>query len=217
MNVRTRLKKMISGALVAYYRRRGCKIGRNSQISTTTKMDLTNPRGIVIGDYTVISFRTAILAHDFINRRHVTTTIGSNCFIGAGVMIMPGVTVNDNAIVGAGSVVFTDVPSNTIVSGNPARIVEKGVDVGRFGIPVRQVAAPTNDAQTSRAALPQITESVFTSDALLKSYFGNLPLEIAFSDSGFDSFALITLRAEIEEVEGLQIADDDWAGIATPR
>ncbi len=49
-------------------------------------------------------------------------TIGDNVWLGGGAIVLPGVTVGENAIVGAGSVVTKDVPPNTIVAGNPARI-----------------------------------------------------------------------------------------------
>ena len=49
--------------------------------------------------------------------------IGNNVWFGAGVTVLPGITVGDNAIVGAGSVVTKDVPANAIVAGNPARLI----------------------------------------------------------------------------------------------
>ena len=51
--------------------------------------------------------------------------IGRNVWLGAGAIILPGVTVGDNSIVGAGSVVTRDVEENTIVVGNPARVLRK--------------------------------------------------------------------------------------------
>ena len=51
--------------------------------------------------------------------------IGKNCWIGAGAIIMPGVTIGDNVVIGAGSVVTKNVPDFTVVAGNPARIVRK--------------------------------------------------------------------------------------------
>jgi putative colanic acid biosynthesis acetyltransferase WcaF len=48
-------------------------------------------------------------------------TIGKNSFIGARVMILPGVSIGDQAIVGAMSVVSKDVPNHQIVAGNPAQ------------------------------------------------------------------------------------------------
>lgn len=52
-------------------------------------------------------------------------TIGDNVWIGGGVQIMPGVTIGDNVVIGGGSVVTKDVPSNSLIVGNPARIIKK--------------------------------------------------------------------------------------------
>lgn len=50
-------------------------------------------------------------------------SIGRNCWIGGGAIILPGVTIGDDAIVGAGSVVTRDVPAGATVAGNPARLL----------------------------------------------------------------------------------------------
>lgn len=55
--------------------------------------------------------------------------IGSNVWIGGGTVICPGVTIGDNCVIGAGSVVTKDVPADTIVAGNPARIIKSVFDV----------------------------------------------------------------------------------------
>ncbi len=49
--------------------------------------------------------------------------IGRNVWIAAGATVVGGVTVGENAVVAAGSVVTQDVPPNTLVAGNPARVV----------------------------------------------------------------------------------------------
>lgn len=49
--------------------------------------------------------------------------IGNNVYLGTNVLIMPGVIIGDNVLVGAGSVVTKSVPSNSIVAGNPAKII----------------------------------------------------------------------------------------------
>ena len=51
--------------------------------------------------------------------------IGRNCWIGAGVLIMPGVTIGDNTVIGAGSVVTKDIPSNVVAVGNPCRVLRQ--------------------------------------------------------------------------------------------
>jgi len=52
-------------------------------------------------------------------------TIGDNVFIGTGAVLLPGIKVGTNSIIGAGSVVVDDVPGNSTVVGNPARIITK--------------------------------------------------------------------------------------------
>lgn len=51
--------------------------------------------------------------------------IGKNCWIGAGVLVVPGITIGDNVVVGAGSVVTKDLPSNVIAVGNPCKILRE--------------------------------------------------------------------------------------------
>ncbi len=58
-------------------------------------------------------------------QRNKPIHIGRNVWLGGGAIILPGVTVGDNSIVGAGSVVTKDVEPNTIVVGNPARVLRK--------------------------------------------------------------------------------------------
>lgn len=53
--------------------------------------------------------------------------IGENVWIGAGVIIVPGVTIGNNVVIGAGSVVTKDIPDNTLAVGNPCRVIR---DIG---------------------------------------------------------------------------------------
>jgi len=52
-------------------------------------------------------------------------TIEDNVWIGGGAILLPGVRVGRNAVVGAGAVVPRDVPANTVVAGNPARVIRE--------------------------------------------------------------------------------------------
>lgn len=51
--------------------------------------------------------------------------IGNNTWIGAGVVIMPGVTIGDNSVIGAGSIVTKDIPANVVAVGNPCRVMRE--------------------------------------------------------------------------------------------
>lgn len=51
--------------------------------------------------------------------------IGKNCWLGAGVIVLPGVTIGDNTVVGAGSVVTHDLPANVVAVGNPCRVMRE--------------------------------------------------------------------------------------------
>ena len=51
--------------------------------------------------------------------------IGENCWIGAGALILPGITIGDNVVIGAGSVVTKNIPSNVVAVGNPCRILRE--------------------------------------------------------------------------------------------
>lgn len=51
--------------------------------------------------------------------------IGENCWIGAGALIMPGVTIGDNVVIGAESVVTKDIPSDVIAVGVPCRVLRE--------------------------------------------------------------------------------------------
>ena len=104
------------------------------RFSLSAKLDLTNPRGIHIGEGTYVAFGAVLLSHDMSRLVHAHTTIGRNCFIGARAVILPGVTVGDECIVGSGAVVTKDVPSHSVVAGNPARIIRSGIRTVQFGI-----------------------------------------------------------------------------------
>ena len=112
----------------------GMDIGKNVRISRGARIDKTFPQGIHIGDNTAITSGASVLTHDFVNRRHVDVHIGKNCFIGFGAIILPGVRIGDSVIVTGNSVVGRDVPSNCVVMGNPARVVEQNIVTGPWGI-----------------------------------------------------------------------------------
>ncbi len=56
---------------------------------------------------------------------NIPVRIGRNCWIGAGAIILPGITVGDNVVVGAGSVVTRDLPDSVVAVGNPCRVLRE--------------------------------------------------------------------------------------------
>jgi acetyltransferase-like isoleucine patch superfamily enzyme len=81
----------------------------------------------MIASHTIITS----LTHDYNVKIYRETLIKkkvkicNNVWIGAGAIILPGITINEGAVIGAGSVVTKDVPANTIVAGVPARILKE--------------------------------------------------------------------------------------------
>lgn len=114
-----------------YARRRGVKVGKDCDIHTFKWG--SEPFLIEIGDHVVISYNVMMVTHDESTalvrdkdgrRFHLAPIkIGNNVFIGAGSIILPGVTIGDNVVVGAGSVVTKSVPDNLVVAGNPAKFM----------------------------------------------------------------------------------------------
>ncbi len=51
--------------------------------------------------------------------------IGSGCWLGGGVIVLPGVTIGDGSVIGAGSVVTKDIPANSLAVGNPCRVIRR--------------------------------------------------------------------------------------------
>lgn len=95
----------------------------------TTMVDDTH---IYVGDYTMFGPRVTIATagHPILPelraqgyQYNAPVRIGKNCWLGAGVIVLPGVTIGDNVVVGAGSVVTKDLPSDVVAVGNPCRVL----------------------------------------------------------------------------------------------
>jgi acetyltransferase-like isoleucine patch superfamily enzyme len=103
----------------------GCHLGRQVLLDLADRIEL--------GDRVTISMRCIVLTHTHFGeasspaaarlRRKAPVRIGSDAYIGAGVIVMPGVTVGEAAVVGAGAVVTRDVAPGAVVVGVPARSV----------------------------------------------------------------------------------------------
>jgi len=113
----------------------GMDIAPDVRISFKARIDKTNPKGLTIGEKTIIAFDAIILSHDYASRRHAAkTVIGTHCFIGCGSIILPNVTIGNHVVIAAGSVVTKDVPANTIVAGNPARVIKENIETIDYGM-----------------------------------------------------------------------------------
>lgn len=89
--------------------------------------------GISIGENTVFASGLSLVSanHNFDDivageaPKTPPITIGSNCWLGCNVIILPGVSIGNNTIVGAGSVVTKSFPADVVIAGNPANIVRQ--------------------------------------------------------------------------------------------
>ena len=113
----------------------GMDIAKDVRLSFKSRIDRTNPKGLSIGEKTMVTFDAILLSHDYASRKHAAkTVIGTHCFIGCGSIILPNITIGNHVIVAAGSVVTKDVPNNCIVAGNPAKVIKTNIDTTAYGM-----------------------------------------------------------------------------------
>lgn len=107
----------------------GLKLGNNFASCSPYAFDGGWPWLINVGDNVTFSTNVTVLAHDASPTKFNIPTkigivkIGNNVFVGTGVIILCNTRIGDNVIIGAGSVVSGDVPSNSVVAGNPAKVI----------------------------------------------------------------------------------------------
>jgi len=105
----------------------GMSVGSGFKRMHGTILDPSHCWLIDIGDNVTLAPRVHILCHDASTKTFLgytkigRVTIGSNVFIGAESVVLPGVTIGDNVIIGANSTVTHDIPDNTVAAGCPAR------------------------------------------------------------------------------------------------
>lgn len=106
--------------------------GKN--IYANFNLTLVDDTHIYVGDYTMFGpgVIIATAGHPILPelrekayQYNAPVHIGKNCWIGAGVIIVPGITIGDNVVVGAGSIVTKDLPSGVVAVGNPCKVLRE--------------------------------------------------------------------------------------------
>ena len=106
--------------------------GRN--IYANYNLTLVDDTHIYVGDYTMFgpNVTIATAGHPILPelrqrglQYNMPVRIEKNCWLGAGVIMLPGITIGDDVVVGAGSVVTKDIPSGVVAVGNPCRILRE--------------------------------------------------------------------------------------------
>ena len=105
-----------------------------SYVYANFNLTLVDDTHIYVGDHTMFAPNVilATAGHPLLGalrqrnyQYNMPVRIGRNCWLGAGVIVLPGVTIGDNTVVGAGSVVTKDLPSNVLAVGTPARVLRE--------------------------------------------------------------------------------------------
>lgn len=124
-----------SSRLIAYYRKKGIKIGQNTYLRPKTcNIDITRPSLVTIGDNCYMNENFTLLTHDWVSRVFIYSgrsfvnssgkvIIGNNVSFGQNVIVLKGVRIGDNCFIGAGSIVTKDIPSNSIAVGCPCKVI----------------------------------------------------------------------------------------------
>ena len=111
----------------------GCKhVKLGNNVYANFNLTLVDDTYISVGDNTMIgpNVTIATAGHPILPllrekgyQFNVPINIGRNVWIGAGVIILPGVNIGDNSVIGAGSVVTKNIPENVVAYGNPCKII----------------------------------------------------------------------------------------------
>ena len=123
----------------------GCNIHIGSNVSVNMNCTFVDCNKIIIGNNVLIASNVQLYtATDpvdikdrfmpgwypeskkyFCQTYALPITIGNGCWIGGGVIVLPGVTIGGGSVIGAGSVVTKNIPANCVAVGNPARVIRR--------------------------------------------------------------------------------------------
>ena len=128
----------------------GAHVHFGSNIFANFALTLVDDTHIYVGDCTMFgpNVTIATAAHPVLPelrekayQYNLPVHIGRNCWLGAGVIVLPGVSIGDNTVVGAGSVVTRDLPANVVAVGSPCRVLREIDERDReFYAPGRRIA-----------------------------------------------------------------------------
>ena len=106
----------------------GLRLGERPHIASPVYIDGLHPWLIEIGDYVTLAPYVALITHDASLHNHTgrtrlgRVTIEDRVYVSTGAIILPGTTIGADSVVGAGAVVHGDVPAESLVLGNPAKV-----------------------------------------------------------------------------------------------
>lgn len=128
----------------------GAHVHFSSNVFANFALTLVDDTHIYVGDCTMFgpNVTIATAAHPVLPelrekayQYNLPVHIGRNCWLGAGVIVLPGVSIGDNTVVGAGSVVTRDLPANVVAVGSPCRVLREIDERDReFYAPGRRIA-----------------------------------------------------------------------------
>lgn len=112
----------------------GCHTHLGHHVYANFNLTLVDDGDIFIGNYVMFgpNVTLATAGHPIMPQLrqegmqfNIPIRIGNNVWIGAGTIVLPGVTIGENTVIGAGSVVTKDIPANVVAVGNPCKILRE--------------------------------------------------------------------------------------------
>ena len=112
----------------------GAHVHFGKSVYANFNLTVVDDTHVYVGDFTMFgpNVTVATAGHPILPelrkeayQYNFTVKIGRNCWIGAGAVIVPGVTIGDNTVIGAGSIVTKDIHSNVVAVGNPCRVIRE--------------------------------------------------------------------------------------------
>lgn len=106
----------------------------NSNLTLVDDGKITVGNNVMFGPNVTLCTATHPVAPELREKQiqyNLPVTIGDNCWLGAGVTVLPGVTIGENSIIGAGSLVNKDIPANVVAVGVPCKVLRPITDEDR--------------------------------------------------------------------------------------